>query len=319
MDADAHVDDERSPIESSGPEAETEQAPPAAQPPNGTLGAMLEATGRAVAPVARVGWRGARGVAKRLGIDRAVEQGVDRTLDSETAARATERLLDNETTKRVWEKVLESDEAQKLVERVADAPEVRAAITRQGVGLLEDIRRGLRRRARQIDTAVERVAKRVLRRPTRERRPIYAGAVSRMLALAIDTGVVYGSLLVISAAVALVVSAFAKGDQQAGTLVLAAGASVWALIAAAYLTIFWSGAGRTPGMSFLAIRMLSEDGSPVRSGQAIRRLVWMLIAVLPLFLGFWGILFDKERRGWPDRRAGTVVCYADPELDKGLA
>jgi uncharacterized RDD family membrane protein YckC len=309
------VDDERPPIESSDSEAER---PSPAQPANGTIGSLLEATGRAVAPVARVGWRGARGVARRLGIDRAVGQGVDRTLDSETAARATERLLDNETTKRVWEKVLESDEAQKLVERVADAPEVRAAITSQGIGLLEDLRRGVRRAARRIDTAVERVAKRILRRPIRERRPIYAGAFSRLLALAIDAGVVYGSLLVLSAAIALLVSLFAKGDQHADTTVLAAGASIWALIAAAYLTIFWSGAGRTPGMSFLAIRMLSENSSPVMPRQAIRRVIWMLLSALPFFLGFWGIVFEKERRGWPDRRAGTVVCYADPELDKGL-
>ena len=40
---------------------------------------------------------------------------------------------------------------------------------------------------------------------------------------------------------------------------------------------------------------------------------------LPLLLGFWGVLFDRERRGWPDRRSHTVVCYADPELDKDLA
>ncbi len=65
-----------------------------------------------------------------------MDRSVDRALDSETAARATERLLDNDTTKRVWDKVLESDEAQKLVERVADAPEVRAAIAKQGIGVV---------------------------------------------------------------------------------------------------------------------------------------------------------------------------------------
>src|SRR4051794_1356217 len=201
--------------------------------PNGTVGSLLEST-------ARAGWHGARGVARRLGIDRAMDRGVDRALDSETAARATERLLDNETTKRVWEKVLESDEAQRLVERVAEAPEVRAAITRQGVGLIEDVRRGVRRRARQIDTAVEGVAKRILRRPVREGRPIYAGAFSRMLAVAIDAGVVYGSLLLISAAIALLVSAFAKGDQHGGAAILAIGVSAWTLIAAGYLAVFWS-------------------------------------------------------------------------------
>ena len=90
------------------------------------------------------------------------------------------------------------------------------------------------------------------------------------------------------------------------------------MVAAAYLLILWSGAGRTVGMSFVAIRMLSEDGEPVRPGQAIRRLIWVLLAALPFFLGYWGLLFEGERRGWPDRRAGTVVCYADPDLDKDV-
>jgi uncharacterized RDD family membrane protein YckC len=273
---------------------------------------------RTVAPIARAGLRSARGVARRLGIDRAVDRGVDRALDSETAARATEKLLDNETTKRVWDKVLESDEAQKLVERVAEAPEVRAAIARQGVGLLEDLRRGVRSAARQIDTLLENVARRILRRQVRERRPIFAGAFTRLLALAIDAGVVYGSLLLITAAIALLISAFEKGDQHAGTVVLALGFVAWSLIAISYLAVFWSGAGRTPGMSFVAIRMLSEDASPVRPGQAIRRALWLPISALPLLLGFTGLLFDHERRGWPDRRARTIVCYADPELDKDL-
>jgi uncharacterized RDD family membrane protein YckC len=274
---------------------------------------------RTVAPVARAGWNGVRGVGRVLGIDRAVDRGVDRALDSDTAARATERLLDNQTTKKVWEKVLESDEAQKLVERVAEAPEVRAAITSQGIGLLEDLRRGVRRASRRIDTVLENGARRILRKPVRERRPLFAGAFSRILALAIDAGVVYGSLLLVSAAIAALVNAFAKGDQHAGTVVLALGFSAWSLIAITYLVVFWSGAGRTLGMSFVAIRMLSEDAEPVRPGHALRRAIWLGISALPFFLGFWGVLFEAERRGWPDRRAHTVVCYADPELDKDLA
>ena len=99
---------------------------------------------------------------------------------------------------------------------------------------------------------------------------------------------------------------------------IALGVTVWALIAATYLLILWSGAGRTVGMSFVAIRMLSEDGSDVRPGQAFRRLIWLLLAALPLFLGYWGLLFEHERRGWPDRRAHTVVCYADPDLDSEI-
>jgi len=303
---------ERPPASESGtPERRPEPSARVEPPANGTLGSLVESA-------ARAGFSGARRVAKRLGIDRAVDRGVDRALDSETAARATERLLDNQTTKRVWDKVLESEEAQKLVERVAEAPEVRAAITAQGVGLLEDLRRGVRSAARRVDTAVERLARGILRRPQREGRPIFAGAFSRLLALTIDAGVVYGSLLLITAAIAFLVSIFQSGDQNADTVVIALGVVAWSLIAIAYLVIFWSGAGRTPGMSFVAIRMLSEDGGAVRPRQAVRRVVWLGISALPLLLGFWGILFERERRGWPDRRAHTVVCYADPELDKDL-
>ncbi len=276
----------------------------------------IDAAGRAITPVARLGWRGLRRVAQTLRIDRAAGRGVDRAIDSEAAARATQRVLDSDTAKRVWGKVLESEQAQQLVERVADAPEVRAAITRQGVGLLEDLRRGVRRATRRLDEGVERVARRVLRRQVRERRPIYAGAVSRLVALGIDAGVVYGGLLLVSAAIALLVSALSPGDEKAGGVVIAVGALAWSIIAAAYLIVFWSGAGRTPGMAFLGLRMLSPDGEEVSVRQALRRLIWSGIAALPFGLGYWGILFEERRCGWPDRRADTRVLYADPDLDR---
>jgi uncharacterized RDD family membrane protein YckC len=297
--------------ESGPPDRRPDRSPRREEPANGTLGSLVEST-------ARLGLRGARGVARRLGLDRIVDRGVDHALDSETAARATERLLDNETSKQVWDKVLESDQAQKLVERVAEAPEVRAAIARQGIGLVEDLRRVVRRAARRIDTALERVARGILRRPQRERRPIFAGAFSRLLALALDAGIVYGSLILLSAAIAALISTLSEGDQHAGAILLALGFTAWSLIAIVYLVIFWSGAGRTPGMSFVGIRMLSADGQLVKPGQAFRRAIWLGISALPLLLGFWGILFERERRGWPDRRAHTVVCYADPVLDKDL-
>lgn len=277
---------------------------------------------RAVAPVARAGWRATRGVARRLGLDRAagaaVDRGVDRALESNTAARATERLLDTDTAKRVWDKVLESEEAQKLVERVAEAPEVRAAIASQGIGLVEDLRRVVRRVGRGADGLIENGLRRLLRRTPRQSRPIFAGILTRVMALAIDAGIVYGSLLLVSAALAALVSVIGNGHEHAGTVVVVTGAVVWALVAAVYFIVFWSGAGRTPGMSFVAIRMLSDDAEPVRGGQAVRRLIWMAVAALPLMLGYLGVVLDRERRGWPDRRAGTVVCYADPDLDKDL-
>ncbi|MGZ5340068.1 MAG: RDD family protein [Solirubrobacterales bacterium] len=249
-------------------------------------------------------------------IGRAVDSSVDRALQSEAVERAATKVLDSELVDRLWQRVLESEEAQQLVVRVADAPEVRQAITRQGVGLLEDLRGGLRRAARRLDTGAERIARALLRRAPREERSIYAGAVTRIAALTLDAAAVNAALLLVSAAIALVISALTPGDQSAGGEAIALGALAWLTIAGAYLSLFWGLAGRTLGMAFLGLRLMSIDGQDLTAGQAIRRLIGFAVSALCLMLGFLGILLEPRRRGWHDRYAGTVVLYADPELDR---
>ena len=89
--------------------------------------------------------------------------------------RRINEVLESELVDRVWDKLLASDEMQRLVERIAEAPEVRAAITQQGVGLLQDVGRGISGVARRIDDTVERFARRLLRRPQRTERSKEAG------------------------------------------------------------------------------------------------------------------------------------------------
>ncbi len=119
-------------------------APATAEARSGIEGAadgIIDMGVRVATPFVRFGWRTVRGVGKRLGVNPAVERQVGKALDSDTAARTTERVLETPAANQVWDKVLESEQAQKLVERVAEAPEVRSAITSQGLGLLEDVRR----------------------------------------------------------------------------------------------------------------------------------------------------------------------------------
>jgi uncharacterized RDD family membrane protein YckC len=288
------------------------------QSANGTVGGLIDATGRALAPFARLGWRGARGVGRRLGINDAVSRRVDRALDSETAERATERVLESDSAKRVWGKVLESEEAQKLVERVAEAPEVRSAITSQGVGLLEDVRRTARRAARRLDDGLERAVKRLLRRRPRTERPIYAGGATRALALGLDAAILSGVLLLISTLLAVLADAVFSIQGNGTAVTIAFGAIAWWTAAAIYLGAFWTLAERTPGMTFFALRILTESGERVLPRQDFRRLVGFILALIPFGLGFLGVLTEERRRGWQDRFAGTVVLYSDPELDSEL-
>src|SRR4051812_34171974 len=163
--------------------------------------------------------RGARRVAEATGIDRAVEAATEEAivravespaveralvrvlqgpaveeamrgaLDSPAVERALIDALDSELVDSVWKRLLASDEAQELVERIAEAPEVRAAIASQGIGFLDDIRREIGKVARRIDDGIERVVRRLTRRKARTEPTECAGAFTRVLAFAIDLGV----------------------------------------------------------------------------------------------------------------------------------
>ena len=285
---------------------------------NGAVDGLLDATARVVTPFVRLGWRTARGVGRRLGVNDAVRHQVDRALDSDTAARTTEQVLESDAANQVWDKVLESQQAQKLVERVAEAPEVRSAITSQGLGLLEDVRQTARRAARRLDDELERLLRKARRKAPRAQRPIYAGGGTRLLAIGFDAAVLSGILLLISALLALLLNAVfsLNGDPNAATI--AFGVTAWLTAAGFYLGLFWILAERTPGMTFFALRISTESGGRVGPRQDIRRLIGFALALIPFGLGFLGILTNERRRGWHDRFADTVVLYADPEIDSGI-
>ena len=73
----------------------------------------------------------------------------------------------------------------------------------------------------------------------------------------------------------------------------------WILLGVALLLTFWVAAGQTPGMRFLSIRIEDYDGSP-RLGprRACRRLVGLVLAVIPFGLGLLGIMTRDDRRGF---------------------
>lgn len=280
----------------------------------GPVDAAFDLAGRMLVPAARLGWRGARGIGRRLGVNRAIGQ----ALDSDAVEQATDRVLESEPAQRVWTRVLESQEAQQLVERVAEAPEVRSAITSQGVGLLEDVRRSARELARRLDDVADHLARRVLRRVQRAKRPATAGAATRLLAIGLDGLILNGILLVISTLLAaLLSSAFGLGGDNQG-VTIAFGAVAWLIASVLYLGLFWTLAERTPGMTFFGLRIRTPDGGHVPPRTDLRRLVGFYLAAIPFLLGFKGILFRDDRRGWHDRFAGTVVLYADPEIDPGV-
>ncbi len=292
------------------------------------------------------GYRGARAVAGATGVDRAVEtateEAIVRAVESPAVERALARVLhgpiveeavgdalsspeveaalldalDSELVDRVWDKLLASDEVQRLVERIAEAPEVRSAITAQGVGFLDDIRREVRKAARRLDDIVERIARAVLRRGARVVPTDHTGAVTRTLAFCLDGVALNGTFIALSAVITFLAKNVFGANGSASTEAILAGATIWIVAGSLYLTLFWGLAGQTPGMHFFGIRLEPPGHGGIGARRAVRRLVGLVLAILPLGLGLLGILVGDRRRGFQDRFAETDVAYvADPLPD----
>ncbi|MCP9486838.1 MAG: RDD family protein [Gaiellaceae bacterium MAG52_C11] len=88
-----------------------------------------------------------------------------------------------------------------------------------------------------------------------------------------------------------------------------AATAVVILIGLAYYTYFeGSASGQTPGKKALGIRVLSlEDGGPIGYGRAFIRYIGRIVSTIPLLLGYFWMIWDKEKQTWHDKFAGSVV------------
>jgi uncharacterized RDD family membrane protein YckC len=125
---------------------------------------------------------------------------------------------------------------------------------------------------------------------------------------AIDLGLLgAGYALLFDLRASLVSAVFTRPLSLAAVIIIAA---LVGLIGGAIFAAFWALAGQTPGMRFLAIRLTRADGSrEITLGCAVRRVLAVILSLLPLGLGYFAILRDPRRRAWADRMTGTEVIY----------
>lgn len=72
--------------------------------------------------------------------------------------------------------------------------------------------------------------------------------------------------------------------------------------------VFWKYRSATPGKMIISARIVdARTGGRPSIGQCIVRYFAYIISMLPLFLGFVWIAFDKRKQAWHDKLAGTVV------------
>lgn len=75
----------------------------------------------------------------------------------------------------------------------------------------------------------------------------------------------------------------------------------------------WSWLGATPGKLLMGCRVVNAaDGKPVSMRQATLRAFGYLASLLPFYLGFLWIAWDRRKQGFHDKIAHTVVIrYED--------
>ena len=82
-----------------------------------------------------------------------------------------------------------------------------------------------------------------------------------------------------------------------------------ALIIYLFFVGFWTRYSRTLGMQSWGLRIETMDGEKPNPGQATIRFFAALLSWVPLGMGFWWQLFDRENLTWHDRLSGTRLRH----------
>jgi len=85
------------------------------------------------------------------------------------------------------------------------------------------------------------------------------------------------------------------------------------LVVLIYFAGMWTWKATTVGGVVLGVKVVRQDGYPVTLLVSTVRALAGAFSIVIFFLGFLWILFDRERQGWHDKIAGTVVI----KLPKG--
>ncbi len=218
---------------------------------------------------------------------------------------------------------------------------VQQVIQSQSTGLLEEIIEEIRERLVSLDVLLARRTRQpaetppfraayLRHRPLLRARPgvertlagHYAGVASRLVAMLIDLSLLMVALSLATTFINALLSLF-NVDALLGRFlsageVPAVGAAIAGLVGTLFIISYgiigWSLNGQTVGGLLVGVRVVRADGHRLSFGRAFLRMLGSYLSGLALFLGFLWALFDRRRRGWHDRLAGSVVVYDWPAM-----
>jgi uncharacterized RDD family membrane protein YckC len=138
-----------------------------------------------------------------------------------------------------------------------------------------------------------------------------AEPMKRLLAALIDAGVIIAGAIVIG-----IVQRILNFIPVLGAIVGLILGLAFLVAVIGYYIYFWSNdtpwtkAGQTIGKMVMNIKVVKQDGSQLSIGDAGLRYIGYIVSALVICLGFIWILIDKDRQGWHDKIAKTMVINA---------
>jgi uncharacterized RDD family membrane protein YckC len=143
----------------------------------------------------------------------------------------------------------------------------------------------------------------------------YVGLVTRTIAFAVDAAVVNGIGILVGVVVGLGLSILDTPD-KVDRVFVAVGGVLFVAWTVGYFVTFWSATGQTPGNRLMRIRVRrSGVDEPLRMRWALARFGGVILAAVPLLLGFVPILLNDRRRGLQDLLGRSVVVHAPRETE----
>jgi len=154
----------------------------------------------------------------------------------------------------------------------------------------------------------------------------FAGFWRRLVAYTIDN-VIINIIFFTMFIIAMVAFVFGSISSEGGSwladimeparmsLALLLTVASYLFLSIAYFTYFHGMNGRTPGKMLLGLQVISTEGTRISFGIAFLRAVGYFISAAIFNIGFIWAAFDRRKRSWHDKIAGTIVI----QVPKGLA
>lgn len=130
--------------------------------------------------------------------------------------------------------------------------------------------------------------------------PIPAGLIRRLAAMLYDSLLIIAILMSTITLMVVLTNTPVAGQNVLGLLFIES---------FAFFAYFWIFRGQTLGMLAWRLTIATASGYQMTFSQAMLRYFGALISLATFGLGFLWILFDAEKRSWPDMISDSRVLY----------